>query len=359
MSEQKLRAGVIGLGVGGNHARGYLGSPYAELVALCDSNDARLQENAAKWTVQRRYTNYREMFRDAELDIVSVCLPNALHAEVTIEALKAGMHVVCEKPMALSVDEAERMIEAAKRYNRRLMVCYNWRYRPDSQWMKRVAASGRLGDIYHVHVAWRRETGIPGWGLFGSKAASGGGALIDLGVHVIDLGLWMLDWPTVTTITGDTRSLFGPHSYKTWGRTAGATFEGFDVEDGGTAYARLSTGATMNIHVTWAEHTMPQEDSMRIELHGTQGTAVQYIRNYSLNDSLRLYTEVEGEPVTITPSLRPGKGLSAHETLIQEIADCIAHDRPSPTTGEQGLAAIKVLEGLYKSAETKREVVLA
>lgn len=358
MLDRKLRAAIIGLGVGRSHAKGYLSSPDAELVAVCDANEVRLNEMATEWKVQRRYTSYADMFKDAELDVVSVCLPNALHAEASIAALEAGLHVVCEKPMSINVAEAENMIATAVRADRRLMVSYNYRYRADSQWLKRLIENGKLGDVYHVNVSWRRETGIPGWGLFGSKQASGGGALIDLGVHILDLSLWMMGFPKVKTITADVRGLFGPKALKTWGRKPGQFVEGgFDVEDGGLAYLRLDNAATMMLNVTWAEHTHPGEDAFRLEIQGTEGTAIMHVRNYKNDDTLRLYTEIEGEPVTVIPGVR-FNGPQGHEAMIHDLMGSLHRVETPATSGEQGLAAVAILDALYESAAAGREIAL-
>ena len=160
MADQPLRAGIIGLGVGKSHAKGYLNNPGASLVALCDTNEARLRELAQQYGVPSEgcFTDYNQMLAQAKLDLVSVCLPNFLHSEVTVAALNAGAHVLCEKPMAPTVAQAQAMIDAAQQNNRQLMVAYNYRYRDDVQWIRRLVASGGLGRIYHIHAAWRRET---------------------------------------------------------------------------------------------------------------------------------------------------------------------------------------------------------
>lgn len=358
MSDGKLRAGIIGLGVGQSHAKGYLSSPNSELVAVCDANETRLNESANQWNVEGRYTDYQTMLDEANLDVVSICLPNALHAKASIDALDKGVNVVCEKPMAQTVAEAEQMLEAAKRNNKHLMVAYNYRYRPDSQWMYKMVQSGKLGTIYHVSASWRRETGIPGWGWFGSKQMSGGGALIDLGVHVLDLGLWMMGFPKVKTVSGDTRMFFGPKSLKTWKRPGQASVDtGFDVEDGGVGFIRLANGANIVLNVTWAEHVQPQEDAIRVEIQGTEGTAVLHIRNYKNDDTLRFYTEMEGEPVTVIPSVRFGTP-QGHEGLIHDVVDSLAHNLPPKTDGTQGLTAVSVLEALYQSAAAGHEIAL-
>ncbi len=352
-----LRAGIIGLGVGKAHAKGYTASINADLVAVCDTNAERLQLFADEWHVPERYNDIGMMLQDAKLDMVSICLPNALHAQYSIAALEAGINVVCEKPMAVNTQEARAMVEAAKRTGKKLMMSYNYRFRSDAQWMRQMITSGQLGTIYHVQVSWRRETGIPGWGLFGSKAASGGGALIDLGVHVIDLALWLMDFPAVQTVSAQTRSLFGPAGRKTWGRIPGQKIEGgFDVDDGAVGFMRLGNGASMAMNITWAEHGQPQEDAYRVEVQGTEGTAILHVRNYKNDDTLRFYTEMAGQPVTVIPGLR-FDGPQGHEALIVDLAKSIRSGSEPETNGEQGLVAVEILEALYESSEKRREVV--
>ncbi len=357
MSSGLLRGGIIGLGVGKAHAKGYVSSPDVELAAICDMNSERLQLFGDEWKVPERYSDYKMMLQDAKLDLVSVCLPNALHAEVSIAALEAGVNVICEKPMAVNKEEAQAMVAAAARTGKKLMMSYNYRYRSDAQWMRRMVTSGQLGTIYHVQVSWRRETGIPGWGLFGSKAASGGGALIDLGVHVIDLALWLMDFPVVQTISAQTRSLFGPIGRKTWGRVPGQTIEGgFDVDDGGVAFLRLANGASMALNVTWAEHGQPQEDAYRVEVQGTEGTAILHVRNYKNDDTLRFYTEMAGVPVAVTPTANFSTP-QGHEALVMDLAKSIREGSVPGTNGEQGQIAVEILDGIYESSRIGREVV--
>jgi predicted dehydrogenase len=357
---QPLRAGVIGLGVGKAHAEGYASTSGAVLTALCDSDPLRLREYAQKYNIpsENLFSDYKEMLAKGGLDIVSVCLPNYLHAEVTIAALNAGKHVLCEKPMASTVEQAEQMNAAAMTNNRRLMIAYNHRYRPDVQWIRRIIQGGHLGNIYHVYAAWRRETGIPGSGWFGNRQMAGGGALIDLGVHVLDLTMWMLGFPEVNTVSGDTHSLFGPRGMKTWGRKPGAIIEPpFDVDDGAVGFIRFANGANAVLEATWAEHRQPQDDLIRMEIQGTNGTVELNVANYTQENTLRFYTEIEGEPVTVIPTVRLD-GPRGHVWLVQEIIQSLINGTEPPSNGEQGLLAVKVLQGLYESAQSGREISL-
>ncbi|NWF70074.1 MAG: Gfo/Idh/MocA family oxidoreductase [Chloroflexi bacterium] len=354
-----LRAGVIGLGVGKSHAEGYHQSPHSTLVAICDSNPQRLAEYAQKYQLPASacFSDYQTMLAQSQLDIVSVCLPNALHAPATIAAHQAGAHVLCEKPLAINAAEAQAMLDAAQRSQRHLMVCYNYRYRADSQWLYHVVHSGQLGQIYHVSASWRRETGIPGWGLFADQAMSGGGALIDLGVHVLDLALWLLDFPAVKTASGQTRALFGPRRRKMW-LPPGQTPPPFEVEDGAVGFLRLASGASMFLQATWGEHTLPLEDHMRVELQGTEGSAILDIPNYRKEDTLRLYTEIEHQAVTITPSVRWDAPAYQHIGLVLDVVEKLAQGVKPTTDGQQGLTAVRVLDALYESARKGQEIQL-
>jgi predicted dehydrogenase len=354
-----LRAGVIGLGVGKSHVDAYRQSPYSTLAALCDSNENRLRDFAQQYDVPAEacFTDYQTMLANANLDIVSVCLPNALHAPASIAVLDAGVHVLCEKPLATNSEEAQAMIDAAQRSGKTLTVCYNYRYRADSQWLYHTIHSGTLGEIYHVSASWRREMGIPGWGLFGDKTMSGGGALIDLGVHVLDLALWLMDFPAVKTVSGSVRAVFGPHQRKMWLRP-GLEPMPFEVEDGAVGFLRLGNGASMFLQATWGEHAKPNEDRMSIELQGTQGTAILDIPNYRREDTLRLYTEHEGEPVVVTPVVRWNLPAYQHIGLIVDTVEKLAHGESPTTDGTQGFVAVRVLDAFYESARLGRETFL-
>ncbi len=354
-----LRAGVIGLGVGKSHAEGYRLSPHSTLAAFCDTNEERLREFAQKYDVppEACYTDYHTMLANANLDIVSVCLPNALHAPASIAALEAGVHVLCEKPLATNTAEAQAMIDAARRSGKHLLVCYNYRFRADSQWLYNMIHKGALGTIYHIYASWRRETGIPGWGLFGDKAMSGGGALIDLGVHVLDLALWLMDFPAVKTVSGEVRTVFAPQKRKMW-RQPNVEPAAFEVEDGAVGFLRLANGANMFLQATWGEHTLPNEDRIRVEVQGSEGTAILDIANYRREETLRLYTESEGEPVVISPVVRWTAPAYSHVGLVLDTVEKIANGETPTTDGTQGLVDVQVLDAMYASAQAGREVFL-
>jgi len=360
MLSQPLRAGVIGLGIGNAHCEGYQHNPDITLAAICDANEVRLKERAEKFGVAEDgcFTDYRDMLANARLDIVSVCLPNSLHAEATISCLEAGAHVICEKPLALSTFEVQDMLRAAKMNDRHVMVAYNYRFRADMQWIKGMIDSGAIGEVYHVEAWWRRETGIPGW--YSQGQMIGGGALMDLGVHVLDLSLYALGFPAVHTVSGDVRSHFGGQRLKVMGPARwyepDSPDHGFAVDDGAVGFIRLAGGAHIVLHATWAEHRAPKEDLVRVEFEGTKGTLVLNIPNYTRDDTVRFYTEMNGVAVTVTPAIR-WDGKFGHEGLIAESAAALRENRTPPTEGGQGLVAVRILEAMYHSSKSGREVV--
>jgi predicted dehydrogenase len=349
-----LRCAVIGLGIGTHHARSYQRIKGAELVALCDVNEARLEERGAEFDVPK-FTDYKEMLSKAAPEVVSVVLPNHLHPPFVIELLDAGLHVVCEKPLANDLAGAEAIVEAAARAKGKLTVCYDKRYRADSQWLRRAMVQGTFGKIYHVEAGWKRETGIPG-GWFSRKAAAGGGPLIDLGVHVLDIALWVLGFPAVKTVSGATRAVFGPAFRKTWGTKSGDG-SAYEVEDGAVGMLRLDGDISLLLEASWADHRRPNEDDMYFRFAGDKAAAAVHIRNYTQEDTVRVYTEIDGVPVEARPDLLPPNP-NGHAGLIDAFIRAIREDTDPPAPAGQGLVTMRVLDAFYRSAALGREVVL-
>jgi predicted dehydrogenase len=357
MSRSPIKVGVVGAGVGRLHLAGYRTLPdEVEVVALCDANEARLNEVGTVYNVPRYFTDYNELFASGEIEAVSICLPNSLHAPVSIAALEAGLHVLCEKPLAENLASSYKIAEAVARASSKFMICFNRRYRLDVQWMKQILTEGKLGRIYQVKAGWLRETGIPGWsGWFLDKAASGGGPLIDLGVHMLDMALWLLDYPEPLTVSGSVQANFGPRNAKTW--RAPQTPWPYTVEDSALAFIRLPGNITFNLEASWASHARPGLDDFFITLMGTEGTIELYVANYAKENTLTFYTEVGGTPVVIHPAVKLTK--SDHEYAIAEFIKCIKKDTTPTAPVEQGLTIMKIIEAIYQSAEAGREVMIS
>ena len=355
MSE-KIRIGIIGCGVGRFHARQYASMADVELVALAGLDQDRCQEIARQHNIPRLYRDYSELIAQPDVDAVSVCVPNHLHAPVTLAALEAGKHVLVEKPLATTVTDGEAMAQAAARTGRVLMVAFNYRFRTDSQALKRHVEAGKLGEIYFVHTGWLRDQGIPagaeGW--FGDKARSGGGCLIDLGVHMLDLALWLAGNPRVLSVSATTYAKLGPQGR---GFFPGIRFQGqppsFDVEDLVTAFLRLESGATLTLEVSWAGYTQ-KGDRFFVYLWGDQGGAEMNVPNYTREDTLRLYADVQG----VRAETRLQTGAESEQTVTGQFVRAIRQGRALSPTVEEGLQVLRIIEAIYRSAAEGEEVEL-
>ena len=343
---EKLGIGIIGVGIGHLHIQGYVKCPEAQVLAVCDVNEERARRVAAEFGIPHVFTDYEEMLELDDIDAVSVCTPNYLHAPITIAAFEAGKHIICEKPLAITPEEGEAMVAAGKRAGKLFMTAFNNRFRGDTQVLKKFVEQGELGEIYYAKTGWLRRRGIPGMGgWFTTKSKSGGGPLIDLGVHVLDLTLWLMGNPKAVTVTGSTYAKFGQcgKGMGTWG-TAEESGK-CDVEDLAAAFIRLNTGATVVLETSWASNV--ERDVVYTTLMGTKGGADV--------DPLRVYTEMHGALVDVTPSY---SNQSGHLMEIKHFVDCIVNGKEPISTGEHGLEVTRILDAIYKSAEQGREIAL-
>ncbi len=355
MSE-KVRVGVIGCGAGRFHASRYASLEDVELVALAGLEQDRCRMVAEQYNIPHTYGDYTELIARPDIDGVSICVPNNLHAPMTIAALEAGKHVLVEKPLATSVAEGQAMREAAARAGRVLMVVFNYRFRNDSQILKRYIEAGNLGEVYFAHAGWLRDQGIPvgasGW--FTDKSRSGGGCLIDLGVHMLDLTLWLMGNPRVLSVSASTYAALGPRGR---GLFPGQRFRGemanFDVEDLVTAFLRLETGTTLVLEVSWAGYTQ-RGDRFFVHLWGDEGGAEMNVLNYVHEDTVRFYTDVEGTRTEICPQVTGDDEMSVNSEFVRAIRQGKA---VSPTVGE-GLHVLRIIEAIYRSAAEGREVTI-
>jgi len=342
----KVGVGVIGVGIGRLHLIGYTESPDAEIVAICDVNEERAKKAAEEFNVPNVFTNYKDMLALDSIDAVSVCTPNYLHAEMTVAALDAGKHVICEKPLTTNLKDGEKMLAAAEKSGKILMTAFNNRFRGDTQVLKKLIEEGELGDIYYGKTGWIRRKGIPGYGgWFTTKSKSGGGPLIDIGVHVLDLALWLMGNPKAATVSGATYAQFGPkgEGISAYGYRDGGG--GFDVEDLASAFIRLDSGATLVLEASWASHI--EKDDLYTTLVGTRGGANV--------DPLKIFKDMNGVEVDITPKFPNQPG---HTYEIKHFVDCIVNGKTLISTGEHGLEVVRILDAIYRSAASGREVVL-
>ena len=339
-----LKFGMIGVGkiCQGCHLPAYDKLDDVKIVAICDINEDRLNEIGKRYPNAKRYTDYRKMIECEELDAVDICTPNNIHSEAAVFALDHGLHVMCEKPDAVSVSEAEKMKNAAEKSGKTLMVMRNNRYRPSTKFLKQYIAEGKMGEIYAGRCGWIRRRGIPGWGgWFTDKKQAGGGPLIDLGVHIIDLSMYLMGNAKPVTVSGCTYCKF-PHT----------SHSKMDVEDLAMGFIRFDNGACLQIEFSWASNIAG--DQMFVELRGTKAGS----RMSGIDRKFEIFTEECGVNTCVRPDFDDYNCMPHHEGNIRHFIDVINGKAEPDFTPEQGLNMVKILEALYKSAELGHEIHL-
>ncbi|MBN1642205.1 MAG: Gfo/Idh/MocA family oxidoreductase [Anaerolineae bacterium] len=325
--------------MGRHHIAGYQTHPGAEVVAIADLDPARLAEIGDQYGVAGRYRTAEEMLARETLDVVSVATPNKFHKPLTIAALEAGCHVLCEKPMALHAAEAREMLATAQAAGRRIMINFSYRFNEQSQALKRRVEAGELGEIYFGRTVWHRRRGLPRFGgWFGQKALSGGGPLIDLGVHRLDLALWLMGYPKPVWVLG---SAYNPIA------TALAAEQGvaYDVEDLAAALIRFENGATLEVEASWAAH-IAERELMETRLLGTKGGLVQRNLNETYEFEAELYLERDGAQYDMRLHAPP----RSRQSAMSHFVDSILAGTPHIATGEEGLLVMEILDAIYESA---------
>ena len=354
-----LRAGIIGAGsiAQAAHIAAFRSVPDVELVALCDINKERVAKVAQEHQIPHTYSDYHRMLKKEGLDLVVVCVPNALHARMTIAALQAGANVLCEKPMALTYRDACAMIQASHEAGRSLTIGFCLRHSPDTLAAKQKILSGALGQIYYCKASYLRRSGIPGYGSwFTNKDLAGGGAMMDIGCHVTDLSLYLLGHPKPVAVSACTYANFGPRAIGLggWGADHATPPARCDVDDLATAFVRFENGLTMTVEASWAGHGT---DGNRIQLFGTEGGLELNAKLFGAEKPLHFFSargeELLEEPVELPPS----KG-SIYDLQAQAWVAAIRAGTPPAVLPEQAAMVAQIIEALYKSASSGKEVTI-
>ena len=328
---EKLRHGVIGLGVGKWHVEEFNKIPEVEVVAASDLSP-NLLKAAEEKGIKKLYSSYQELCRDPEIDSVSICLPNSLHAPAAIEALKAGKHVLCEKPLAHNLEHGKKIVDAARKSDRTVMLAMKFRFTPEATCIRESLEKGQLGEVYYSYTTYLRPLGgIPNKPSFTSKKYSGGGSLIDNGVHFLDLQWYLMGKPKPTHALGMTCAKFGSSLSKD-----------FDVDDFAVGMIRFANGSTAILENAWA--CLTKEGTFGLRCLGTKGGATMW--------PFSLSKEKEGEIGDVTPDLTDYK----YASQFQHFADCVLKGVKCISPVEEGLEVLKMLDALYKSSESGKGV---
>jgi predicted dehydrogenase len=373
----KVRAGVIGAGIGKFHIKGYESAPGAEVVAVCDLDMNRalaaVRECGLLWgeveTRHRVFTDYKRMLELVGLNAVSVCVPNALHRRVVVDCLNAGKHVLCEKPLSVNAREGKKMTDAAKANGKTLMMQFNNRYRPEAQLLKSYIEAGELGDLYFARCGWIRRNGIPGWGSwFTTKKMAGGGPLIDLAVHMLDLTMWLMGNPEPVTCLASTYQMFGPRAFGSamsvhagglgpWG-TPNPQGK-FDVEDMAVGMIRFDGGQTILLEASWASRI--KREYVYSTLCGDRaGASLERVFGFdgvddSSIDTLELFTQEHGVPVNRQLLVEPDPAMG-RTNAVAHFVECLRDGAVPCSPGTDGLRIMRILDAMYKSARTGKAV---
>jgi predicted dehydrogenase len=357
-----LRAAVIGLGwAGEQHMASYAALPDVDLVGLAGMEAERLRELGERFGVppKRRFSTWQELLTYGQFDVLSIAAPTALHRPIGVAALGAGIHVLSEKPLAENAAMAQELVAAAVRNDRVLDVSFNHRRRGVVKALKQLIDDGRLGKIYYVKAGWVRRQGIPTLGSwFTRRATAGGGPLMDLGVHLLDIVLHLLGEQQVRTATAATYAEFGPRgrggSVSTTMDKTGVTEGEFDVEDLSTAFLRLADGATLLLECSWAQWV--PEDLCYVTVYGGEGGAgIEWVPGMPKRSRLTVWTERAGEPEILRPPLPPD---GEHAECVADFLAEVRSPSNPPVRGHAALARAEVVDACYASAAAGQEVAV-
>lgn len=342
---KRLRIGFIGAGaIAGTQLRMLGKRDDVDVVAVADPQAASLAALADRHDVPGRYADYKTMLRNETLDAVSVCTPNHLHAAPTIAALKAGADVLCEKPMARTTAEAKRMAATAQALGRKLMIAFQYRFNPRTQFLRRAVDDGQFGRILYGKVRALRRRGIPNWGVFGNKALQGGGPLIDIGVHVLEMAHYTMGSPKPVSVSADMFTYLGnQRSDQVETLWKGWDYKTYDVEDLAVGRIRFEDGAVIHIESSFAAHI--EKDDWNFELLGERAGCTW--------QPPTIFTDESGHMVDKTPGWLSPKTTfeDMFEAKMNHFVEHVLYDAPNIAPAADGLAVQQMLNALYTSAE--------
>ncbi len=343
----KLKIGVVGLRMGKEHIDGYLTHPNTEIQAICAKEIEKLESIGNQYGIDARYESYEEMIAKEKLDIVSIATPNRFHKDMTILALDQGIHVLCEKPIGMNAEEAIAMHRKSEETGKRLMVNYSYRFIPQSVAIKQRIDAGLVGDIYSASCHWLRN--ISGFsqfgGWFGNKSMSGGGVLIDIGVHCLDKVLWLMDFPEIDSVTAST------HDYVCQ-KVAKESGLSFDVEDTVEALVKFKNNANLMFQVSWAAN-ISESNLIEYRLLGQKEGILEQNINQGYTFNAQTFYESNGISYTlgidhVSPKLCP--------TSMYYFVDAIINDKPHMANGSEAVKVMQLIDAIYKSAETGKQI---
>ncbi len=351
-----VKAAVIGCGgiANGKHLPALKKLPDVSVVAFCDIKPERAEKAAREYGAEgaKVYTDYKALLADPEIETVHVCTPNRSHSFITVDALEAGKHVICEKPMAINSTEAKKMLDAAKRTGKVLTIGYQGRQRNDSLYMKREADEGTFGDIYYANAIAIRRRAVPTWGVFLDEYEQGGGPLIDIGTHALDLTLWIMNnyKPKYCVGTVYHKLNKDTNSANAWGDWDPAKFT---VEDSAFGFIVMENGATIMLRSSWALNTLDVREAVT-SVCGTKaggdmldgGVTINGVRN-----GRQYRTDVSMKAGSVD-FFSGAAGDNPEDREARLFYNAVKYGTKPSVDPEEAYCVTRILEGIYTSAKT-------
>ncbi|HPF88066.1 MAG TPA: Gfo/Idh/MocA family oxidoreductase [Candidatus Limiplasma sp.] len=356
----RYKIGIIGCGgiANGKHMPSIKAVDRADMVAFCDLDKAKAEKAAREYGVQgaQVYTDYKELLKDQSIDICYVLTPNRSHADISCDALQAGKHVMCEKPMAKTAADARRMVATAKATGKKLTIGYQHRQKSASRYVKSVVERGDLGEIYYSKALAIRRRGTPNWGVFLNEYEQGGGPLIDIGTHSLDLTMYLMDNFKPRMVVGTCyKKVENAACGNPWG--GWKPDENTTLEDGAFGFIVMQNGATITLDATWAINTCEPIPEGSCDLCGSKAGARIRSNEVTLN-----LCDLDKQTV-ITPNMESGgvaffEGAKMTPQVLEQIRwfDAIDNDTDPVVLPEQACVVSEILEAIYTSAKTGKPV---
>ncbi|MDD5602585.1 MAG: Gfo/Idh/MocA family oxidoreductase [Eubacteriales bacterium] len=356
--ETKLKIGIIGCGgiANGKHMPSLKKLKDVEMTAFCDliiekAENAKQQYGTPEAKV---YTDYQELLKDPEIEVVHVCTPNRSHAQITIDALHSGKHVMCEKPMAKTASDARKMVEAARETGKKLTIGYQHRHKPETIYLKDVVERGDLGEIYFAKAFAIRRRGTPNWGVFLNKNEQGGGPLIDIGTHSLDLTLYLMNNYEPRMVVGTTyKKVNNPECGNPWG---GWKPGENDMEDSAFGFIVMKNGATIILESSWALNTSEPVPEGSVMLCGTDAGA--QIKGGVTINKCEFNRQVEIKPNLSSGGVAFYEGVSGSpaEVEARRWINAVKNSGEIIVKPEQACVVSEILEAIYTSSKTGKPV---
>jgi len=369
MKNGKLQIGLVGCGGIANQkhmpALSKM-SALCEIVAFCDILEERAQKAAKEYGTEgaKVYTDYNEMYKDENIDVIHVLTPNVAHCPATVAAFEAGKHVMCEKPMAHNTEDAQKMIDAWKKSGKKFTIGYQNRFRPEVENLKQACEKGDLGEIYYGKAHAVRRRAVPTWGVFPNKALQGGGPLIDIGTHALDLTLWMMDNYKPVSVSGQVFYKLGHLPQAVEGNLFGAWDpETYEVEDSAMGFIKMEGGTVINLEAAWAINMLESREASTTLCGTLAGAEIHSGMSYSEDEIV--YNRGRNAQL-MDEKLAPGGNIAYFdgaagapgEKEAKQWLEAILNETDPIVKPEQAFIVTQILEAIYKSAELGREIVL-